>query len=140
MAQSGIGEVNQVQTFPAKSVVNTDLQAAIPCITKLCRAAVLPRGQENAAALRRIYWCQTSRSASQFVTVPDHRILAKQDYEREHRLWSQGISAKQDYQRAYNTYPNVQVQAVRSRLSAFGASSGSNGRYIFNWHRSVVDQ
>lgn len=58
--------------------------------------------------------------------------LAKQDYERERQLWSQGISAKQDYQRAYNTYQQaqIQVQATKARLSAFGASSGSNGRYV----------
>ena len=47
-------------------------------------------------------------------------------------MWSQGISAKQDYQRAYNTYQQaqIQVQATKARLSAFGASSGSNGRYV----------
>ena len=57
--------------------------------------------------------------------------LARQDYERERSLWSQGISAKQDYQRAYNAYQQAQIQvkAARSRLSAFGAGSGSAGRY-----------
>src|SRR5690606_13998339 len=58
--------------------------------------------------------------------------LAKQDFERERQLWSQGISAKQDYQRAYNSYKRaqIQVQSAQSRLSAFGAVNTSNGRYI----------
>ncbi|MEK5768959.1 efflux transporter periplasmic adaptor subunit, partial [Acinetobacter schindleri] len=36
--------------------------------------------------------------------------LARQDYERERSLWSQGVSAKQDYQRAYNAYQQAQIQ------------------------------
>jgi len=58
--------------------------------------------------------------------------LARQDYEREKKLWSEGISAKQDYQRAYNAYQQAQIQvkATRSRLSAFGAQLNSQGRYV----------
>jgi cobalt-zinc-cadmium efflux system membrane fusion protein len=58
--------------------------------------------------------------------------LARQDYEREKKLWSEGISAKQDYQRAYNAYQQAQIQvrATRSRLSAFGAQATSQGRYV----------
>ena len=57
--------------------------------------------------------------------------LAQRDYERERSLWSQGISAKQDYQRAYNAYRQAQIQVKqRSRLSAFGAASGSWSLYL----------
>ena len=57
--------------------------------------------------------------------------LARQDYQREQQLWSQGISAKQDYQRAENAYRQAQitVQSVQSRLNALGATGGVNGRF-----------
>lgn len=58
--------------------------------------------------------------------------LAKQDYEGiERSLMVARYFTKQDYQRAYNAYrqAQIQVQAARSRLSAFGAASGSSGRY-----------
>ena len=57
--------------------------------------------------------------------------LAAQDYQREKQLMNQGVSAHQDYQRAYNAYrqAQIQVQAATQRLSAYGASAGSQGRY-----------
>ena len=134
LAQVALGEVNQVQTFPAKLVVNTDRQAHVsPSFAgrvesvhvELCQQ--VKRGQ----ALANLLVPDLVDQQANLQIAQTNLDLAKQDYEREHRLWSQGISAKQDYQRAYNTYrqAQIQVQAVRSRLTAFGASSGSNGRY-----------
>lgn len=134
LAQVALGEVNQLQTFPAKLVVNTDRQAHVsPSFAGRVESVHVELGQQvkRGQALANLLVPDLVDQQANLQIAQTNLDLAKQDYEREHRLWSQGISAKQDYQRAYNTYrqAQIQVQAVRSRLSAFGASSGSNGRY-----------
>ena len=134
LAQVALGEVNQLQSFPAKLVVNTDRQAHVsPSFAGRVELVHVELGQQvkRGQALANLLVPDLVDQQANLQIAQTNLDLAKQDYEREHRLWSQGISAKQDYQRAYNTYrqAQIQVQAVRSRLSAFGASSGSNGRY-----------
>ncbi|MFM6906766.1 MAG: efflux RND transporter periplasmic adaptor subunit [Acinetobacter tjernbergiae] len=134
LAQVALGEVNQVQTFPAKLVVNTDRQAHVsPSFAGRVESVHVELGQQvkRGQALANLLVPDLVDQQANLQIAQTNLDLAKQDYEREHRLWSQGISAKQDYQRAYNAYrqAQIQVQAVRSRLTAFGASSGSNGRY-----------
>ena len=134
LEQVALGEVNQVQTFPAKLVVNTDRQAHVsPSFAGRVESVYVELGQQvkRGQALANLLVPDLVDQQANLQIAQTNLELAKQDYERERSLWSQGISAKQDYQRAYNTYrqAQIQVQAVRSRLSAFGASSGSNGRY-----------
>ena len=134
LAQVALGEVNQLQSFPAKLVVNTDRQAHVsPSFAGRVELVHVELGQQvkRGQALANLLVPDLVDQQANLQIAQTNLDLAKQDYEREHRLWSQGISAKQDYQRAYNTYrqAQIQVQAVRSRLTAFGASSGSNGRY-----------
>ncbi|MBH2001382.1 MAG: efflux RND transporter periplasmic adaptor subunit [Moraxellaceae bacterium] len=134
LAQVALGEVNQLQTFPAKLVVNTDRQAHVsPSFAGRVESVHVELGQQvkRGQALANLLVPDLVDQQANLQIAQTNLDLAKQDYEREHRLWSQGISAKQDYQRAYNAYrqAQIQVQAVRSRLTAFGASSGSNGRY-----------
>jgi len=114
--------------------VNTDRQAHVsPSFAGRVESVHVELGQQvkRGQALANLLVPDLVDQQANLQIAQTNLDLAKQDYEREHRLWSQGISAKQDYQRAYNTYrqAQIQVQAVRSRLSAFGASSGSNGRY-----------
>ena len=134
LAQVALGEVNQLQSFPAKLVVNTDRQAHVsPSFAGRVESVHVELGQQvkRGQALANLLVPDLVDQQANLQIAQTNLDLAKQDYEREHRLWSQGISAKQDYQRAYNAYrqAQIQVQAVRSRLTAFGASSGSNGRY-----------
>jgi len=134
LAQVGLGEVSQVQAFPAKLMVNTDRQAHVsPSFAGRVEAVYVELGQQvkRGQALANLLVPDLVDQQANLQIAQTHLDLAKQDYEREHRLWSQGISAKQDEQRAYNAYrqAQIQVQAARSRLTAFGAGSGSNGRY-----------
>lgn len=134
LAQVALGEVNQLQSFPAKLVVNTDRQAHVsPSFAGRVESVHVELGQQvkRGQALANLLVPDLVDQQANLQIAQTNLDLAKQDYEREHRLWSQGISAKQDYQRAYNAYrqAQIQVQAVRSRLTAFGASSSSNGRY-----------
>ena len=134
LAQVALGEVNQVQTFPAKLVVNTDRQAHVsPSFAGRVESVYVELGQQvkRGQALANLLVPDLVDQQANLQIAQTNLELAKQDYERERSLWSQGISAKQDYQRAYNAYrqAQIQVQAARSRLSAFGAASGSSGRY-----------
>ncbi|MDM1018930.1 efflux RND transporter periplasmic adaptor subunit [Acinetobacter sp. VNK23] len=134
LAQVALGEVNQVQTFPAKLMVNTDRQAHVsPSFAGRVESVYVELGQQvkRGQALANLLVPDLVDQQANLQIAQTNLELAKQDYEREHRLWSQGISAKQDEQRAYNAYrqAQIQVQAARSRLTAFGAGSGSNGRY-----------
>lgn len=134
LAQVALGEVNQVQTFPAKLVVNTDRQAHVsPSFAGRVESVYVELGQQvkRGQALANLLVPDLVDQQANLQIAQTNLELAKQDYERERSLWSQGISAKQDYQRAYNAYrqAQIQVQAARSRLTAFGAGSNSSGRY-----------
>ncbi|RLZ10185.1 efflux RND transporter periplasmic adaptor subunit [Acinetobacter sp. 2JN-4] len=134
LAQVALGEVNQVQTFPAKLTVNTDRQAHVsPSFAGRVESVYVELGQQvkQGQALANLLVPDLVDQQANLQIAQTNLDLAKQDYERERSLWSQGISAKQEYQRAYNAYrqAQIQVQAARSRLTAFGAASGSNGRY-----------
>lgn len=134
LAQVALGAVNQVQTFPAKIMVNTDRQAHVsPSFAGRVESVYVELGQQvkRGQALANLLVPDLVDQQANLQIAQTNLDLAKQDYERERSLWSQGISAKQDYQRAYNAYrqAQIQVQAARSRLTALGAGSNSSGRY-----------
>lgn len=135
LAKAELGEVVQVSAYPAKLVVNTDRQAHVsPSFAGHVESVSVELGQQvqKGQILAMLLVPDLVDQQSNLHIAQSNLNLARQDYEREHQLWSQGISAKQDYQRAYNAYQQaqIQVQANKSRLSAFGASAGSNGRFI----------
>lgn len=132
--QAEVGEIPQLQTYPAKLVVNTDRQAHVsPSFSGRVEAVYVELGQQvkKGQALASLLVPDLVDQQANLQIAQSNLDLTRQDYERERSLWSQGISAKQDYQRAYNAYQQAQIQvkAARSRLSAFGAGSGSGGRY-----------
>lgn len=130
-----VGAVTKSASYPAKVIVNTDRQAHVsPAFSGYVEKVNVELGQRVAKgqALATLMVPDLVDQQANLQMVQANLELARQDYERERQLWSQGISAKQDYQRAYNTYKQaqIQVQASKSRLSAFGAALGSNGRYV----------
>ena len=130
-----VGAVTKSASYPAKVTVNTDRQAHVsPAFSGYVEKVNVELGQRVAKgqALATLMVPDLVDQQANLQMVQANLELARQDYERERQLWSQGISAKQDYQRAYNTYKQaqIQVQASKSRLSAFGAALGSNGRYV----------
>lgn len=134
MAVVGLGEVVQSSSYPAKLMTNTDRQAHVsPSFSGRVEAVHVDLGQKvvKGQVLATLRVPDLVDQQANLQIAQTNLQLAKQDYEREKTLWSQGVSAKQDYQRAYNAYQQaqVQVQAARSRLSAFGVSSRSNGSY-----------
>ncbi|WOE41376.1 efflux RND transporter periplasmic adaptor subunit [Acinetobacter chinensis] len=135
LAKVEVGAVSKSASYPAKLTVNTDRQAHVsPAFSGHVQSVSVELGQhvKKGQALATLLVPDLVDQQSNLQIAQSNLQLAKQDYERERQLWSQGISAKQDYQRAYNTYQQaqIQVQATKARLSAFGASSGSNGRYV----------
>ena len=130
-----VGAVTKSASYPAKVTVNTDRQAHVsPAFSGYVEKVNVELGQRVAKgqALATLMVPDLVDQQANLQMVQANLELARQDYERERQLWSQGISAKQDYQRAYNTYKQaqIQVQASKSRLLAFGAALGSNGRYV----------
>lgn len=129
-----MGEVQQINSYPAKLVTNTDRQAHVsPSFSGRVEAVHVDLGQKvtKGQVLATLRVPDLVDQQANLQIAQTNLQLAKQDYEREKSLWSQGISAKQDYQRASNAYQQaqVQVQAARSRLSAFGVGSSTNGSY-----------
>ncbi|MFP6842441.1 MAG: efflux RND transporter periplasmic adaptor subunit [Acinetobacter sp.] len=135
LAQVGVGEVGQQFAYPAKLVTNTDQQAHVSA-TFAGRVesvnAALGEQVKKGQVLATLFIPDLVDQQANLSIAQEALTLAQQDYQREKQLWEQGVSARQDYQRAYNTYrqAQIQVQAARSRLSALGASSGSQGRYV----------
>lgn len=135
LASVEMGEVALSSSFPARLVVNTDRQAHVSAsFSGRVESVNADLGQrvEKGQVLATLWVPDLVDQQSGLKVAQSALSLAKQDYEREKSLWNQGISAKQDYQRAYNAYQQaqIQVQATRSRLSAFGVSTDSNGRYV----------
>ncbi|AXY58869.1 efflux RND transporter periplasmic adaptor subunit [Acinetobacter sp. WCHAc010052] len=135
LAKVEVGAVSKSASYPARLTVNTDRQAHVsPAFSGHVQSVSVELGQhvKKGQALATLLVPDLVDQQSNLQIAQSNLQLAKQDYERERQLWSQGISAKQDYQRAYNAYQQaqIQVQATKARLSAFGASSGSNGRYV----------
>lgn len=135
LAKVEMGAVIKSSSYPAKIIVNTDRQAHIsPAFSGHVEAVHVELGQQvsKGQALATLLVPDLVDQQANLQIVQTNLELARQDYERERQLWSQGISAKQDYQRAYNTYKQaqIQLQATKSRLSALGAASASNGRYV----------
>lgn len=135
LAKVEVGAVSKSASYPAKLTVNTDRQAHVsPAFSGHVQSVSVELGQhvKKGQALATLLVPDLVDQQSNLQIAQSNLQLTKQDYERERQLWSQGISAKQDYQRAYNAYQQaqIQVQATKARLSAFGASSGSNGRYV----------
>jgi len=130
-----MGTVTKSASYPAKITVNTDRQAHVsPAFSGHVETVNVELGQhvQKGQALATLLVPDLVDQQANLQIVQTNLELARQDYERERQLWSQGISAKQDYQRAYNAYrqAQIQLQATKSRLSAFGAASSSNGRYV----------
>ena len=135
LAKVEMGTVTKSASYPAKVMVNTDRQAHVsPAFSGQVVAVNVELGQrvQKGQALATLVVPDLVDQQANLQVAQTSLELARQDYERERQLWSQGISAKQDYQRAYNAYKQaqIQLQATKSRLSAFGAVSGSNGRYV----------
>ena len=135
LAQVELGDVEQKQQYPAKLVVNTDQQAHVEAsFAGRVESVAVTLGQDvkKGQALATLFIPDLVDQQANLSIAQEAFTLASQDYHREKQLFDQGISARQDYQRAYNAYrqAEIQVQAARSRLSALGASSGSQGRYV----------
>ena len=129
------GTIDQLTNYPAKLTANTDRQAHVsPNFSGQVQAVHVELGQEvrKGEPLASLLVPELVDQQAQLQIERTNLQLAQQDFEREKDLWSQGISAKQDYQRASNAYrqAQIQVQASQAKLSALGASSGSNGRYV----------
>lgn len=143
LATAELGQVNQAASYPARLVVNTDRQAHVsPSFSGRVEAVNVDLGQsvKKGQTLAVLLVPDLVDQQANLRLAEVNLQLAEQDYQREKSLFNQGISAKQDYQRTYNAYrqAQIQVQSARSRLTAFGASGNSNGRYVLTAPMSGV--
>ena len=129
------GLVENIIQLPGKLAVNTDQQAHIsPNFSGHVEQVSVALGQtvQKGQTLAVLSVPELIDQQANLRMAEANLDLARQDYQREQKLWSQGISAKQDFQRAENAYRQAQisVQSAQSRLKALGANSGQNGRFI----------
>ncbi len=135
LAVAELGAVVKSTAYPAKLVVNTDRQAHVaPAFAGHVEAVYVELGQQvkKGQALARLLVPDLVDQQASLQVEQSNLELARQDYEREKKLWNEGISAKQDYQRAYNAYQQAQIQvrATHARIAALGAQTTSQGRYV----------
>lgn len=135
LAVAELGAVVKSTAYPAKLVVNTDRQAHVaPAFAGHVEAVYVELGQQvkKGQALARLLVPDLVDQQASLQVEQSNLELARQDYEREKKLWNEGISAKQDYQRAYNAYQQAQilVRATRARIAALGAQTTSQGGYV----------
>ncbi|WP_151868858.1 efflux RND transporter periplasmic adaptor subunit [Acinetobacter soli] len=129
-----LGEIQQQTRHPAKLVINTDAQAHVGAsfMAQVEQVNVsLGQSVKKGQVLATLFVPELIDQQANLSLAREALNLAAQDYQREKQLMNQGVSARQDYQRAYNAYrqAQIQVQAATQRLSAYGASAGSQGRY-----------
>ncbi|WP_180123539.1 efflux RND transporter periplasmic adaptor subunit [Acinetobacter sp. YH12097] len=135
MATAESGLVENIIQLPGKLAVNTDQQAHIsPNFSGHVEQVSVALGQtvQKGQTLAVLSVPELIDQQANLRMAEANLDLSRKDYQREQKLWSQGISAKQDFQRAENTYRQAQisVQSAQSRLQALGANSGQNGRFI----------
>ncbi|WP_180116933.1 efflux RND transporter periplasmic adaptor subunit [Acinetobacter sp. YH12096] len=135
MATVENGLVENIIQLPGKLAVNTDQQAHIsPNFSGHVEQVSVALGQtvQKGQTLAVLSVPELIDQQANLRMAEANLDLSRQDYQREQKLWSQGISAKQDFQRAENAYRQAQisVQSTQSRLQALGANSGQNGRFI----------
>ncbi|WP_180135198.1 efflux RND transporter periplasmic adaptor subunit [Acinetobacter sp. YH12070] len=135
MATAENGLVENIIQLPGKLAVNTDQQAHIsPNFSGHVEQVSVALGQtvQKGQTLAVLSVPELIDQQANLRMAEANLDLSRQDYQREQKLWSQGISAKQDFQRAENAYRQAQisVQSTQSRLQALGANSGQNGRFI----------
>lgn len=128
------GEVQHSSAYPAKLITNIDQQAHVmSAFAGRVDSVHVLLGQQvkKGQVLATVFIPELVDQQANLSIAQEALNLAQQDYQREKQLFDQGVSARQDYQKAYNAYrqAQIQVQAARSRLSALGASTGSQGRY-----------
>ena len=129
------GLVEKITRLPGKLVVNTDQQAHVsPNFSGHVEQVKVALGQrvQQGQTLAVLTVPELIDQQSNLQMAQANLDLARQDYQREQTLWSQGISAKQDYQRAENVYRQAQisVQSAYARLKAFGADGNQNGTFL----------
>lgn len=134
LASAGRGDVQQSSEYPAKLITNIDQQAHVmSAFAGRVDSVNVLLGQQvkKGQVLATVFIPELVDQQANLSIAQEALTLAQQDYQREKQLFDQGVSARQDYQKAYNAYrqAQIQVQAARSRLSALGASTGSQGRY-----------
>jgi cobalt-zinc-cadmium efflux system membrane fusion protein len=134
IAAASEGPIEKAVILPGKLTVNTDQQAHIsPNFSGHVEQVNVALGQtvQKGQQLAVLLVPELIDQQANLRIAKANLDMARQDYQREQKLWSQGISAQQDYQRAENAYRQAQiaVQSAQSRLSALGAS-GSQGRFI----------
>ena len=118
LAKVEMGTVTKSASYPAKVMVNTDRQAHVsPAFSGQVVAVNVELGQrvQKGQALATLVVPDLVDQQANLQVAQTSLELARQDYERERQLWSQGISAKQDYQRAYNAYKQAQIQVQATR-------------------------
>lgn len=134
VAVASTGLVEKVSILPGKLVVNTDQQAHVsPNFSGHVEQVKVALGQnvQKGQTLAVMTVPELIDQQSNLRIAQANLDLACQDYQREQKLWSQGISAKQDYQRAENAYRQAQimVQSTQARLKAFGADGNQHGLF-----------
>ncbi|WP_180115633.1 efflux RND transporter periplasmic adaptor subunit [Acinetobacter sp. YH12140] len=135
MATAENGLVENIIQLPGKLAVNTDQQAHIsPNFSGHVEQVNVALGQtvQKGQTLAVLSVPELIDQQANLRMAEANLDLARQDYQREQKLWSQGISAKQDFQRAENAYRQAQisVQSAQSRLQALGVNGSQNGRFI----------
>ena len=128
------GVVEKLTVLPGKLVVNTDQQAHVsPNFSGHVEQVNVALGQnvQKGQILAVLSVPELIDQQANLRLAQVNLDLARQDYQREQQLWTQGISAKQDYQRAENAYRQAQinVQSTKARLNALGASGNNNGQF-----------
>lgn len=100
LVKAEMGTVTKSASYPAKITVNTDRQAHVsPAFSGHVEAVNVELGQhvQKGQALATLLVPDLVDQQANLQIVQTNLELARQDYERERQLWSQGISAKQDY-------------------------------------------
>ena len=122
LAVAELGPVVKSAAYPAKLVVNTDYQAHVaPAFAGHVEAVYVELGQQVAKgqALASLLVPDLVDQQASLQVEQANLELARQDYEREKKLWSEGISAKQDYLNAQYDYLKhvLQLKAAVGQLT-----------------------
>lgn len=135
LARVSLGNIAKTIQLPARLMLNSDQQAHISAgFAGRVQQVHVQVGQQvqQGQPLATLVVPELIDMQSNLKVLQSQRALANSAYQREKKLWQQGISAKQDYLQAKNDdeQANTTLQAAQARLHAYGANASSAGRFV----------
>ena len=128
VAKAKPGKLQNTLTLPGEVAIDTDrVSHVVTPVTGVVSAVHYNLGDvvKRGALMIELDSTELAEAKSRYLESLEHRRLAKSTYQREEKLWKQGISAEQEYLAAKNELAeaDIAINTARQALTALRVPS-----------------